>query len=69
MSTFEKPPEEDNSAAINVRNQTILATELYKTKKKNLAAPIMHEIFEQRSIQCNPRSQSDFHLGSAKTVV
>ena len=68
MSTFEKPPEEDNSAAIHVRNQTILATELYKTKKY-LAAPIMHEIFEQRSIQYNPRSQRDFHLGSAKTVV
>ena len=68
MSTFEKPPEKDNSATIHVRNQTILATELYKTKKY-LAAPIMHEIFEQRSIQYNPRSQRDFHLGSAKTVV
>ena len=34
MSTFEKPPEKDNSATIHVRNQTILATELYKTKKK-----------------------------------
>ena len=28
----------------------------------------MHEIFEQRNIQYNHRSQTDFHLGSVKTV-
>ena len=53
VSTFEKLPEKDNSAAIHVRNLRILATELYKTKE-NLAAPIMHEMFEQRNIQYNP---------------
>ena len=28
----------------------------------------MHEIFEQRNIQYNLRSQTDFQLGSVKTV-
>ena len=67
MSTFGKLQEKDNSVTIHVRNLRILATELYKTKE-NLAAPIMHEIFEQRNIQYNLRSQTDFQLGSVKTV-
>ena len=67
VSTFEKLLEKDNSVTIHVRNLRILATELYKTKE-NLAAPIMHEIFEQRNIQYNLRSQTDFQLGSVKTV-
>ena len=65
--TFEKLLEKDNSITIHVRNLRILATELYKTKE-NLAAPIMHEKFEQRNIQYNLRSRTDFQLGSAKTV-
>ena len=65
MSTFEKLLEKDNSVTIHVRNLRILATELYKTKE-NLAAPIMHEIFEQRNIQYNLLSQTDFQLGSVK---
>ena len=28
----------------------------------------MHEIFEQRNVQYNLRSQTDFQLGSVKTV-
>ena len=70
VSTFEKLLGKDNSVTIHVRNQRILATELYKTKE-SLAAPIMHEIFEQRNIQYNLRSQTDFQLGSVKqsTVV
>ena len=69
MSTFEKFLEKDNSVTIHVRNLRISATELYKTKE-NLAAPVMHEIFEQRNIQFqyNLRSQTDFQLGSVKTV-
>ena len=67
VSTFGKLLEKDNSVTIHVRNLRILATELYKTKE-NLAAPIMHEIFEQRNIQYKLRSQTDFQLGSAKTV-
>ena len=67
VSTFEKLLEKDNSVTIYVRNLRILATELYKTKE-NVAAPIMHEIFEQRNIQYNLRSQTDFQLGSVKTV-
>ena len=67
VSTFEKLLEKDNSVTIHVRNLRILATELYKTKE-NLAAPIMHEIFEQRNIQYNLHLQTDFQLGSVKTV-
>ena len=45
-----------------------MATDLYKTKR-NLAAAIIHEFFEQRNIQqYYLRSQTDFQLGSAKTV-
>ena len=46
MSTFKKLLEKDNSVTIHVRNLRILAAELYKTKE-NLAAPLMHEIFEE----------------------
>ena len=67
VSTFEKPPEKDNFVTTLVRNLRILAAELYKTKE-NLATPIMHEIFEQRNIQYYLRSQTDFQLGSVKSV-
>ena len=67
MSTFERLLEKDNSVAIHLRNLRMLATELYKSKE-HLAAPVMHEIFEQRSIQYNLRSQTDFQLGSVKRV-
>ena len=66
-SKFEKLLEKDNSVTIHMRNLRILAAELYKTKE-NLAVPIMHEIFEQRNIQYNLRSQTDFQLGSVKTI-
>ena len=68
--TFEKLLEKDNSVTIHLRNLRILPTELFRTKE-NLAAPIMHEIFEQRSIHYNLRSQTDFQLGLVKqsTVV
>ena len=67
MSTFGKLQEKDNFVTIHVRNLRILATELYKTKE-NLTALIIHEIFEQKNIQYNFRSQTDFQLGSVKTV-
>ena len=54
--------EKNNSVTIQVRNLRILATEMYKTKE-NLAAPTIHEIFEQRNIQYNLRTQTDFQLG------
>ena len=46
---FEKFLERDNSVTIHVRNLRILAIELYKTKE-HLAAPVMHENFEERNI-------------------
>ena len=62
-----KTSRKDNSVTIHERNLKILATELY-IKKENVAAPIVHEMFEQSNIQCNLRSQADFQLGSVKTV-
>ena len=67
VTTFEKLLEKGNSVIIHVRNPRILAAGLYKTKE-HLAAPIMHAIFEQRNIQYNLPSQTDFQLGSVKTV-
>ena len=67
VSTFEKLLEKNNSVTIHVRNLRILATKPYKTNE-NLAALIMYEIFEQRNIQYNLRSQTDYQLGSVKTV-
>ena len=67
LSTFERLMEKDNSVTLHVRILRILATEPYKTKE-NLAAPIIHETFEQRNIQYNLHSQTDFQFGSVKTV-
>ena len=61
VSTFEKSLEKHNPATVHVRNVKILATELYKTKE-NLAASIIHKICEQRNIQYNFYTQTDFHL-------
>ena len=55
VSIFEKLLEKEvtmYSVTIHVRNPRILATELYKTKE-NLAAPILHEAFQQMNIQYN----------------
>ena len=54
--------EKNNSVTIHLRNLRILATEMYKTNE-NLAALIIHEIFEQRNIQYNLHTQTDFQLG------
>ena len=54
--------EKDNSVTIHEGNLRILVTELNKTKE-NLAAPIMHEFFEERNIQHHLRSQIDFYSG------
>ena len=67
VSTFEKSLEKHNPATVHVRNVKILATELYKTKE-NLAASIIHKICEQRNIQYNFCTQTDFHLRWVKTV-
>ena len=64
---IEKLLEKDNSVTIHVRNLKILATELYKTTE-NLAAPIMHKIFEQRDIQYDLYSKTDFQLLSVEAV-
>ena len=67
VSTFEKRLIKGNSVTIHVRNLRILAAELYKIKK-NLAASIMHKVFEKKNIKHYPCSQADFQLRSVKTV-
>ena len=67
ISKFEKLLEEGNSVTNQIRNLRMLATGLFRTKE-NLAAPIIHEIFQQKNIQYNLHSQTDFQLGSVKTV-
>ena len=68
VSRFEKFLEKDNYVTICVRNLRMLAAELYKTKE-DLAATIVYEIFEQKNIQYNLRSQPDFQLGSVKQSI
>ena len=45
----------------------MLARKLYQTKE-NIAAPITHKVFDQKNIQSNLRSLTNFQLGSVKAV-
>ena len=67
VSTFEKLLIKDNSVTIHVRNLKKFATELYKTIE-DLAVPIMHKVLEKGNIKYYPCLQTDFQLGSVKTV-
>ena len=67
VSTFEKLQKKDNFVTTHVKNLRILATELPKTKE-NLAVLIMHKILDQKNIQNNLSSQTDFQLGSVRIV-
>ena len=67
VSTFEELIEKDNSVPIHVRNLRLLVTQLYKTKE-NLATLMMCEILKQWNIKYNLCSQTNFQLGSVKTV-
>ena len=67
VSTLEKLLEKDNFVTVHVRTLRILAIKQCKTKE-NLAASIMHEVFEKRNIQYNLRSQTVFQLVLVKTV-
>ena len=65
ISTFGKLLEKIS----HVKNLRILATELYKTKD-NLAAPIMHKMFEQRNIQYNlpVKTAKDTQISGSKNM-
>ena len=55
------------SFSIHHRNIRLLEIELYKTRK-NISCHVMNELFEQRNIIYNLRSQTDFTTGPISTV-
>ena len=59
ISSFEDLLKTDQSASIHHRNIRLLEIELCKTKN-NISNHIMNELFEQRNILYNLRSQADF---------
>ena len=66
-SPFEDLLQRDQSVSIHHRNIRLLGLELYKTRN-NISSHITNELFEQRNIIYNLRSQTDFTTGSINTV-
>ena len=58
-STFQQLLEKDNSVSIHHRNVQILATEMFKISK-NLSSEIVKEIFQERIVSYNLRSNNSF---------
>ena len=67
ISSFEDLLQGDQSISIHHRNIRLLGIELYKTRY-NISSHIMNELFEQRNIIYNFRSQTDFITGPISTV-
>ena len=67
VSSFEDLLQRDQSVSIHHRNIRLLGKELYKTRN-NISSHIMNELFEQRNIIYNHRSQTDFTTGPISTV-
>ena len=67
VSSFEDLLQRDQSVSIHHRNIRLLGIELYKTRN-NISSHIMKELFEQRNIIYNLRSQTDFTTGPISTV-
>ena len=65
-SKFEELLIKDNSATVHHRNLQLLAMELFKARI-NLSPVIMGDIFSQRNIAYNLRSQTDFKLDQTRT--
>ena len=63
---FQELLEKDNSVSIHHKNIQVLATEMFKIFK-NLSPDIVREIFQERSVPYNLRSDNNFasrHLNS-----
>ena len=67
VSSFEYLLQRGQPASIHHRNIRLLGIELYKTRN-NISSHIMNELFEQRNIIYNLRSQTDFTTGPISTV-
>ena len=59
VSSFQELLEKDNSVSIHHRNIQVLATEMYKISK-NLSPFIVTEIFQERTVSYNLRSDNSF---------
>ena len=64
--SFEDLLQRDQSVSIHHRNIHLLGTELYKTRN-NISSHIMNELFEQRNIIYNLRSQTNLTTGPIST--
>ena len=67
ISSFEDLLQKDQSVSIHHRNIRLLGIGLYKTRN-SISSHIMNELFEQRNIIFNFRSQVDFTTGPISTV-
>ena len=59
VSSFQELLEKDNSVSIHHKNIQVLATEMFKIFK-NLSPDIVREIFQERSVPYNLRSDNNF---------
>ena len=59
VSSFQELLEKDNSVSIHHKNIQVLATEIFKIFK-NLSPDIVREIFQERSVPYNLRSDNNF---------
>ena len=67
VSSFKDLLQRGQPVRIHHRNIRLLGIELYKTRN-NISNHIMNELFEQRNIIYNLRSQTDFTTGPISTV-
>ena len=67
ISSFEELLEQEKSASIHTRNLQILTTEKLKVYQ-NMPLPIFSELFYQRDICYNLRSNSNFAVSNVKSV-
>ena len=66
-STFEELLNKDNSVSIHHRNLQVSATKTFKIKN-NMAPECLHEIFQNRALLHNLRTNSNFSSSQVHSV-
>ena len=66
-STFEELLNKDNSVSIHHRNLQVLAIQMFKIKN-NIAPEFLNEIFQERSLPYNLRTNSHFCSRQVRSV-